>query len=33
MYEVLYRTPSVNETLLELLYGDTDYEWRMLFSY
>ena len=33
MYEVLYRTPSVNETVLELLYGDTDYEWRMLFSY
>lgn len=33
MYEVLYRTPSVNETVMEMLYEDTGYDWRMLFAY
>lgn len=33
MYEVLYRTPSVNKTVMETLYEDTGYDWRMLFAY
>lgn len=33
MYEVLYQTPSINETVMEILYGNTDYDWRGLFEY
>lgn len=33
MYEVLYRMPSMNETVMKILYDDTDYDWTMLFEY
>ncbi len=33
MYEVLYQTPSVNETVMKILYNNTDYDWRFLFEY
>lgn len=33
MYDVLYRMPSVNETVMEILYGRTDYDWTMLSAY
>lgn len=29
----LYRMPSINETVMEILYEDTDYEWERLFEY
>lgn len=33
MYDRLYREPSINETVMKLLYENTDYEWELLFEY
>ncbi len=33
MYEILYQTPSINETVMKILYNNTDYDWRFLFEY
>ncbi|MBQ8597401.1 MAG: zf-HC2 domain-containing protein [Lachnospiraceae bacterium] len=33
MRERLYRSPSVNETVMKILYDDTDYDWTKLFIY
>lgn len=33
VYDRLYRMPTMNETVMEILYGDTDFDWRRLFSY
>ncbi len=33
MYEVLYQPPSINETIMKILYENTDYDWRLLFEY
>lgn len=33
VYDRLYREPAINETVMEILYGDTDYDWTGLFSY
>lgn len=32
-YNRLYREPTINETVMEILYGDTDYDWTGLFRY
>lgn len=31
--ERLYRSPSINETVMEMLYDNTDFDWTMLFTY
>lgn len=33
MLDRLYRSPSINETVMEILYNDTDYDWTQLFIY
>lgn len=33
MLSRFYRSPSVNETVMEILYDKTDYDWRLLFQY
>ncbi len=33
MFDRLYRMPSINETVMEILYGDTDFDWENLFAY
>ena len=33
MLDRLYRSPSINEAVMEILYDDTDYDWTQLFIY
>ena len=33
MLNRLYQSPSINETVMEILYGDIDYDWTQLFVY
>lgn len=33
MLDRLYRSPSINETVMKILYDDTDYDWTKLFIY
>lgn len=33
MFDRLYQSPSINETVMEILYDDTDYDWTRLFVY
>lgn len=33
MLSRFYRFPSINETVMEMLYDGTTYDWRLLFSY
>lgn len=33
MLERLYTTPTINETVMELLYENTEFDWRKLFAY
>lgn len=33
MYDRLYRTPTVNEPVMEILYENTDFDWVKLFTY
>lgn len=33
MLSRLYISPTINETVMEILYGETEYEWEKLFEY
>lgn len=33
LFDRLYRFPTLNETVMEILYKDTDFDWRLLFAY
>lgn len=33
LFSRLYGSPTINETVMEILYGETDYEWEKLFIY